>query len=94
MKKTAVEWLVENYLPLKRGVELKNENTLKKVKQAIEMENEHNEKLLNEINQIKILINNLENTNNLQCTNWDTMNENLVKIKDLQDKIKEIKNNI
>ena len=53
-----------------------------------------NEKLINEISQNQILINNLENTNKLFCTNWDKMNENLVKIKDLQDKIKEIKNNI
>ena len=54
------------------------------------MEKQQNETLLNEI---RILINNLENTNKLLCTNWDTMNENLVKIKDLQDKIKDLKIN-
>jgi hypothetical protein len=33
-KQTAVEWLVENYLPLKRGIELRHEHTLKVFEQA------------------------------------------------------------
>jgi hypothetical protein len=33
-KKTAIEWLAENYLPLKRGIELGHEHTLKVVQQA------------------------------------------------------------
>jgi hypothetical protein len=37
-KQTAVEWLVENYLPLKRGIELGHEPTVKVVEQAKEME--------------------------------------------------------
>jgi len=37
-KKTAVEWLSENYLPLKRGIELGHEHTLKVFNQAKEIE--------------------------------------------------------
>jgi hypothetical protein len=37
-KKTAIEWLSENYLPLKRGIELGHEHTVKVVEQAKEME--------------------------------------------------------
>jgi hypothetical protein len=39
-KQTAVEWLAENYLPLKRGIELEHENTVKVVQQAKAMEKE------------------------------------------------------
>jgi len=37
-KQTAVEWLIENYWPLKRGLEIGIFDTLKVVEQAKEME--------------------------------------------------------
>jgi hypothetical protein len=40
MKQTAVQWLVENYLPLKRGIEVDHQHTIKVVSQAKEMEKE------------------------------------------------------
>jgi hypothetical protein len=36
-KQTAIQWLVENYLPLKRGIELGHEPTVNVVEQANEM---------------------------------------------------------
>ena len=38
MKQSAVEWLAENYLPLKRGIEVDHQHTIKVVSQAKEME--------------------------------------------------------
>ena len=43
--------------------------------------------LKNEIKQNIILINNLENSNKLLCTTWDTMNENFYKIMDYKKNI-------
>ena len=40
MAQTAVEWLIENYLPLKRGIEVGHEHTIKVVEQAKAIEKE------------------------------------------------------
>jgi hypothetical protein len=37
---TALQWLIENYLPLKRGIEVGHEHTIKVVEQAKAMEKE------------------------------------------------------
>ena len=47
-KQTAVEWLSENYLPLKRGVELGHEHTVKVVNQAKEIEKQQMIKFAND----------------------------------------------
>jgi hypothetical protein len=39
-RQTAVEWLIENYWPLKRGLEIGIFDTLKVVEKAKEMEKE------------------------------------------------------
>jgi len=37
---TSIEWLIENYLPLKRGQELSNEMTIRVIEKAKEMYNQ------------------------------------------------------
>jgi len=37
---TALQWLIENYLPLKRGIEVGHQHTIKVVEQAKAMEKE------------------------------------------------------
>jgi hypothetical protein len=38
---TAVDWLIDNYLPLKRGIEVNYEHTIKVVEQAKLIEKHH-----------------------------------------------------